>query len=164
MKRTVREDLAELEQANPTQEPVHEQERVSTTDPDATYATKGGPARLGCYDNYLLDNRSCVIVGVQATAARLSQESVAAREMITRFAERRGRDPESVPADATYGNGEFLHWLQERGICSDNPELAAHGLAAGLVDSLGPSVCCWKTLTLCPHVSSLSYLAGETCV
>jgi hypothetical protein len=49
---------------------VHEQEKVSTTDPDSTYATKGGPARLGYYDNYLVDNGSCVIVGVQATAAR----------------------------------------------------------------------------------------------
>src|SRR5580704_7000903 len=52
-------------------EPVHEQDQVSTTDPDSTYATKGGtPARLGYYDNYLVDNHSCVIVGVQATAAR----------------------------------------------------------------------------------------------
>jgi hypothetical protein len=53
---------------------------VSTTDPDPTYATKGGtPARLGYYDNYLVDHRSCVIVGVQATAARMSQETVAAQ-------------------------------------------------------------------------------------
>src|SRR5713226_2495591 len=94
---TVRQYLVELEQQNPTEEPVHEQDQVSTTDPDATYATKGGtPARLGYYDNYLVDNHSCVIVGVQATAARMSQESVA--------------------ADATYGNGEFLQWLMERGI------------------------------------------------
>jgi hypothetical protein len=36
---------------------------ISTTDPDATYATTGGtPARLGYYDNYLVDNHSCVIV------------------------------------------------------------------------------------------------------
>jgi hypothetical protein len=67
---TVRQYLVELEQQNPT---VHQQDQVSTTDPDATYATKGGtPARLGYYDNYLVDNRSCVIVGVQATAARMS--------------------------------------------------------------------------------------------
>jgi transposase len=116
VKHTVRQYLTELEQQNPTEEPVHEQERVSTTDPDATYAAKGGPARLGYYDNYLVDNRSCVIVGVQATAARLSQESVAARDMIARFAQRRGRPPQSVAADATYGNGEFLHWLLERDI------------------------------------------------
>jgi hypothetical protein len=36
--------------------------------------------------------------------------------MIARFAEWQGRDPESVVADATYGNGEFLQWLMERGI------------------------------------------------
>ncbi|MFZ0760292.1 MAG: hypothetical protein WAM69_10110 [Candidatus Sulfotelmatobacter sp.] len=30
--------------------------------PDSTYATKGGmPERLGYYDNYLVDNNSCVI-------------------------------------------------------------------------------------------------------
>jgi len=114
---TVRQYLVELEQQNPTEEPVHEQKLVSTTDPDATYATKGGtPARLGYYDNYLVDNHSCVIVGVQATAARMSQETVAAQDMIARFSEWRGREPASVVADATYGNGEFLQWLMERGI------------------------------------------------
>ena len=114
---TVHQYLVELEQQNPTEEPVHEQKLVSTTDPDATYATKGGtPARLGYYDNYLVDNHSCVIVGVQATAARMSQETVAAQDMIARFAEWQGREPASVAADATYGNGEFLQWLMERGI------------------------------------------------
>ena len=117
MNQTVRQYLVELEQQNPTEEPVHEQDQVSTTDPDATYATKGGtPARLGYYDNYLVDNHSCVIVGVQATAARMSQETVAAQDMIARFAEWQGREPASVAADATYGNGEFLQWLMERGI------------------------------------------------
>jgi len=115
--RTVRQYLVELEQQNPTEEPAHEQKLVSTTDPDATYATKGGaPARLGYYDNDLVDNHSCVIVGVQATAARLSQETIAAQDMIARFAEWQGREPASVAADATYGNGEFLQWLMERGI------------------------------------------------
>ena len=99
------------------EEPVHEQDQVSTTDPDSTYATKGGtPARLGYYDNYLVDNDSCVIVGVQATAARMSQETVAAQDMLTRFAQRQGREPSSIAADATYGNGEFLQWLLDCGI------------------------------------------------
>jgi transposase len=45
---TVRYYLVELEQQNPSEEPVHQQDRVSTTDPDATYATKGGtPAPAG---------------------------------------------------------------------------------------------------------------------
>ena len=114
---TVRQYLVELEQRNPSEEPAHEQDQVSTTDPDSTYATKGGtPARLGYYDNYLVDNHSCVIVGVQATAARMSQETVAAQDMITRFVRWQGREPASLAADATYGNGEFLQWLLDRGI------------------------------------------------
>ena len=117
VRHTVRQYLQELEQQNPAEEPVHKQEQVSTTDPDSTYATKGGtPARLGYYDNYLIDNHSCVIVGVQATAARMSQETVAAQDMLTRFTQWQGRGPESVAADTTYGNGEFLHWLADRSI------------------------------------------------
>ena len=113
----VRQYLVELEQQNPVEEPVHQQDQVSTTDPDSTYATKGGmPARLGYYDNYLVDNHSCVIVGVQATAARMSQETVAAQDMLTRFKQWQGREPESVAADTTYGNGEFLHWLANQSI------------------------------------------------
>jgi hypothetical protein len=107
----------DLDQENTVEEPAHQQDQVSTTDPDSTYSTKGkSAAELGYFSNYLVDNRSCVIVGVQATAARLSQESAAAREMITRSAERRGRFPQSVAADTTYGNGELLAWLEERGI------------------------------------------------
>jgi hypothetical protein len=115
--RTVREYLAELEQENPVEAPVPQQEQVSTTDPDSTYATKGGgPARLGYFDNYLVDNSSCVIVGVQATAARLSHESAAARAMIERYRERHGNLPQTLAADNTYGNGEMLQWLDEHGI------------------------------------------------
>ena len=117
VKQTLRQYLSELGEQNPVEEPVHEQEQVSTTDPNSTYATKGGtPARLGYYDNYLVDNASCVIVGVQGTASRMSQETVAAQEMIMRFAQWQGRGPASVVADATYGNGEFLQWLLDRGI------------------------------------------------
>jgi transposase len=117
VKCNVRKYLADLEQGNPREEPAQQQELVSTTDPDSTFATKGSrAAELGYFNNYLVDNHSCVIVGVQATAARLSQESAAAREMITRSAQRRGRFPQSVAADTTYGNGELLAWLEERNI------------------------------------------------
>ena len=133
---TVRQYLQEVEEQNPVEEPVHQQDQVSTTDPDSTYATKGGtPARLGYYDNYLVDNDSCVIVGVQATAARMSQETVAAQNMLTRFAEWQGRAPESVAADTTYGNGEFLQWLADRSITpymrtvTVSTEREAHSLA-----------------------------------
>src|SRR5712672_307688 len=102
--RTVREYLAELEMQNPVEEPTHSQDKVSTTDHDSTYATKGGtPARMGYYDNYLVDNHSCIVVGVQATAARMSQETVAAQDMLTRFTQWQEGERESVAADTTYG-------------------------------------------------------------
>jgi hypothetical protein len=56
------------------------------------------PARLSYYDNYLVDNARCVIVGVQATTARLSQESVAARDMIERYRQRYGYLPRTLAA------------------------------------------------------------------
>jgi hypothetical protein len=101
---------------------------VSTTDPDSTYATKGGtPERMGYYNNYLVDNHSCIVVGVQATGARLSEESRAAENMIARFAQWQGRKPQSIAADASYGNGEFLQWLMDREITPYMPTRDAVG-------------------------------------
>jgi DDE family transposase len=71
---------------------------------------------MGYYNNYLVDNHSCIIVGVQATGARLSEESRAAEDMIARFAQWQGKKPQSIAADASYGNGEFLQWLMDREI------------------------------------------------
>src|SRR5438477_13134937 len=46
----------------------------------------------------------------------MRKETVAPQDMIARFAHWQGREPASVAADATYGNGEILQWLMERGI------------------------------------------------
>ncbi|HEY4818324.1 MAG TPA: transposase [Candidatus Acidoferrum sp.] len=78
--RTVQEYLKELEQENPVtdveQRPIA-QEKVSTTDPDAAWAVKSGPATLGYYDNYLVDTTSRVILSVEPTPARFRQEMLA---------------------------------------------------------------------------------------
>jgi hypothetical protein len=59
---TVWRYLKEVERAESRGEPVHEQEKVSTTYPDSTYAIKGGtPARLGYHGDHLVGNESCVI-------------------------------------------------------------------------------------------------------
>jgi transposase InsO family protein len=126
--RTVREWLTELEEQNPVEEPTHSQDKVSTTDPDSTYATTGGtPSRMGYYNNYLVDNHSCIIVGVQATGARLSEESRAAEEMIARFTRWQGKNPHSIAADASYGNGELLQWLMDRQITPYMPHARCCG-------------------------------------
>ena len=73
-----------------------------------------GSSEFAYYDNYLIDNRSCIIAGVMATPARLSQEIVAARQMLERAKERFGLQPVSITADKSYGTGEFLSWLSNR--------------------------------------------------
>lgn len=78
-----------------------------------------------------VDNGSCIIVDVEATPARLSQESTAAREMITRCSEKRGQFPQSLAADAGYGNGELLAWLEERRITSYIPLREYHPVPKG---------------------------------
>jgi transposase len=116
--RTVQEYLAELERQNPLADPEERpiaQEMVSSTDPDAAWAVKSGPATLGYYDNYLIDTTSRVILSVDVTPARFSQEVLAARRMIER-ASQLGIRPQNLAADKSYGSGEFLAWLLERGI------------------------------------------------
>jgi len=46
----VRQYLKEVEEQNPVEEAIPQQDQVSTTNPDSTYATKGGtPARLSAF-------------------------------------------------------------------------------------------------------------------
>jgi len=123
LSRTVQEYLAELERQNPVAEPAESEEpprgtsgSVSTTDPDAAWtAAKGGPALPAYYDNYLIDTPSRVILAVEATPARFSQETAAARRMVERV-EKLGLRPDSLGADKAYGSGEFLSWLLARDI------------------------------------------------
>jgi transposase len=116
--RTVREYLTELERQNPLADPEERpiaQVMVSSTDPDAAWAVKSGPATLGYYDNYLIDTTSRVILSVDATPARFRQEVLAARRMIDQVGQF-GVRPRNLAADKAYGSGEFLAWLLERGI------------------------------------------------
>jgi len=120
--RTLREYLAEVETANPrptseNQSLSAESGKISSSDPDATWATKGGvPAQLSYYDNYLIDNESNIILDVEATPARFSQEVAAARTMIERAEATFAIEPQSLGADKAYGSGEFLAWLLTRDI------------------------------------------------
>ena len=94
---TVREYLEEISAQNPPA-PVAENEvsvspnviaaspeKLSLTDPDATWSAKHGPAALACYDHYLIDNNSCIIIGVEATPARFSEETAAAKSLEPRL-------------------------------------------------------------------------------
>ncbi len=118
LSRTVQEYLTELERQNPVADSEGSrklQEKVSTTDPDATWAIKNGPAVLGYYDNYLIDTTSRVILSVAATPALFSQETWAARRMLEHVGQF-GIHPQNLAADKAYGSGEFLAWLLARNI------------------------------------------------
>ena len=125
--RTVREYLAKLEEVNP----VSDAEMVSTTDPDAVLATKGGgTAVMAYYDNYLIDTSSRVILGVEATPALFHQETVAAKRMIERV-KQRGLQPQSLGADKAYGSGEFLAWLLAQDVQPHIPVIDRRHQTAG---------------------------------
>lgn len=49
--------------------------KISTTDPEAALSSQRGASEFAYYDNYLVDNQSCIIAGVMATPARLSRRS-----------------------------------------------------------------------------------------
>jgi transposase len=134
--RTVREYMEQVERENVIAEPAQTSDpseceaegkpelrrtcrnsppmKISTTDPEAALSSKRGASEFAYYDNYLIDNRSCIIARVMATPARLSQDIVAARQMLERAKERLGLQAVSVTADKSYGTGEFLSWLSNR--------------------------------------------------
>lgn len=131
--RTVEEYLTELEQQNPVagqEERAMPQPMVSTTDPDAAWAVKSGPATLGYFNNYLVDTASRVILSVEATPARFRQEMLAARRMLEHVAHF-GIRPKNLAADKAYGSGEFLAWLLERNIQPHIPVIDRHHQTKG---------------------------------
>ncbi len=78
--RAVREYVAGLEAANPTDTPP---KSVSLTDPAARYtAAPGGPAFYAYSTNYLVDVDAGIIVDVEATPAVRTDEVNATRAMI----------------------------------------------------------------------------------
>lgn len=72
---------------------------ISESDPEAAWSVKDGPGRFSYETNYLIDTDHGIIMDVEATPARLSQEIVAAKAMLERAAERNDFKPDRVAAD-----------------------------------------------------------------
>ena len=84
-----------MESGRPTMKEKENPER-SSTDPDASLCRKqGGPAKLSYFSNYLMDNKSRVILGVEATPARFNHEALAARAMIPKTKEMDAEAPDN---------------------------------------------------------------------
>jgi hypothetical protein len=80
--RPVREYLAALDEANPTESPP---KAISLTDPAASWtAAPGGPAFYAYSTNYLIDLEAGIIVDVEATSVNKAEEVNATQIMIDR--------------------------------------------------------------------------------
>lgn len=111
------DQLAEEDAAAPAPGPKHKPPKaISETDPLAAWSLKDGPGRFSYETNYLIDDAHGIIVDVEATPARLSQEIVAAKTMLDRSGDRFGFKPDSLAADKSYGTGPFLAWLMDQKI------------------------------------------------
>lgn len=132
--RPVREYLAALDTDEP---PAADEPKpgvpkyLSLTDPASAWSTKNGPGRFGYETNYLVDLAHGVIVDVEATPARLSQEIKAAKQMLERARRNLGSATQRVAADQSYGTGPFLAWLLERQIEPYIPVLERKGQTNG---------------------------------
>ncbi|WP_339857683.1 IS1182 family transposase [uncultured Nisaea sp.] len=124
--RPVQAYLDDLDHAaeNPPDGPKHKPPKyISETDPQAAWSLKDGPGRFSYEVNYLADDLHAIIVDVEATPARLSQEIVAAKQMLERSAGAVGFTPEDLAADKSYGTGPFLSWLFDRDVTPYIPVL-----------------------------------------
>ncbi len=115
-------DAADAQQRNSGGKKPKGPKYISETDPQAAWSLKDGPGRFSYETNYLVDDLNGVIVDVEATPARLSQEIVAAKAMLERSKEY-GFEPISLAADKSYGTSPFLAWLEDREIIQYIPVL-----------------------------------------
>ena len=107
---------------------------LSETDPEAAWSLKDGPGRFSYETNYLVDTDHGIIVDVEATPARLSQEIVAAKTMLDRSRTRHDFHPDRVAADGSYGTGPFLAWLLKREVTPHVPVLDRQHQTKGKYD------------------------------
>ena len=124
--RPVREHLDALDAAVPPgpDEPRHDAPKyLLPTDPGAAWSIKHGVGVFAYETNLLVDTAHGIIVDVEATPARLSQEIVAAKAMLARAAAAFGFAPSCLGADKSYGTGPFLAWLLARGVDPHVPVL-----------------------------------------
>lgn len=137
VQRPVAEFLAKLAEDDLPAQPGPKQKPpkyISETDPDAAWSLKDGPGRFSYETNYLIDTDHGIIVDVEATPARLSQEIVATKTMLERSRARHDFQPDRIAADGSYGTGPFLAWLLNREVTPHIPVLDRKHQAKGKYD------------------------------
>jgi transposase len=117
-RRPVREYLKALDEAEDGRKP----KALSPTDPAAAWTTRGRNKVMFAYSlNYLIDMENAVIVDVEATPTRISEEVAATGTMIERVRDRLALKPRQLAGDVAYGTGRMLDWLRQRDIAPHIP-------------------------------------------
>src|SRR3981081_1476644 len=120
--RAVKEYLSGLEaeaELNPDRKPP---KVISPSDPCSAWTAKANKrVQFGYGLNYLIDIENAVIVDVEATPARTSDNVHATKSMIGRTDKGFGLKPKHLAADTAYGTGKFLGWLIGAGISPHIP-------------------------------------------
>jgi len=129
---------------------------ISPTDPAAAWNNKHGIGSFGYFSNYLIDTQDAVIVDVEATPARLSQEIVAARGMVERAEENHGLKPQRLAADKSYGTGPFLSWLLDRKVEPHIPVLDRQHQTKGMLTREAFTYDAEKDEYTCPQGKALT--------
>ena len=106
--RPVREYLAALEEANPSDTPP---KSISLTDPASSWTAAHGPAYFAYCTNYLIDLNAGIIVDVEASAVNKMAEAEATQIMIDRVEERFDLKPNRLVGDSNYGSAAMVGWL-----------------------------------------------------
>ncbi|WP_299648415.1 IS1182 family transposase [uncultured Tateyamaria sp.] len=137
VQRPVADYLAKLADADEATQPGPKKKPpkyISETDPEAAWSLKDGPGRFSYETNYLVDTDHGIIVDVEATPARLSQEIVAAKAMLERSRHRHDFRPDRIAADGSYGTGPFLAWLLKHEVTPHVPVLDRQHQTKGKYD------------------------------
>jgi transposase len=121
--RAVAEYLAALDEAAEPNPDRKVPKVISPSDPSSAWTAKANKrVQFGYGLNYLIDIENAVIVDVEATPARTSDEVAATKIMIDRTERCFALRPKRLAADTAYGTGKFLGWLvNDKGIAPHIP-------------------------------------------
>jgi transposase len=95
---------------------------VSLTDPQAAWIARKGTDPFFAYDaNYLIDNKTGIIVDAEGTRANRIAEIAVTRTMLDRVRRRFDLKPQRLAGDTVYGAVRLLKWLVDRKIAPHVP-------------------------------------------
>jgi len=95
---------------------------VSVTDPQATWVARPGVDPFFAYDaNYLIDNKTGIILDAEGTRANRSVEIAVTQTMMERVRRRFDLQPQRLAGDTAYGAVRLLKWLVDRQIMPHIP-------------------------------------------